>query len=301
MERILDTIVASRVSSDVLASRAQIKLFLGQYFAHVPVEDMRGRSERIMARIALDHLAFAARRKPGEARIRIFNPTEQEHGYVSRFTVVEIVNDDMPFLVDSVSAAISRHELPVHITVHPVIPVARTRGGRVSAVHSSDSREGIKESFMRFAIERETEAERLAALEAELVRVLADVRLAVDDWPAMRQKMADARESLETGPTGVDEDLREESRALLDWMVDDRFTFLGYRQYRLTERGERVILKPMKGTGLGLLSGEEHRTGKDTELTSEMRRLTRSKDWLIITKANSRSTVHRNTYLDYVG
>ncbi len=301
MERILDAIVASRVSSDVLESRAQIKLFLARYFAHVPVEDMRGRSERIMARIALDHLAFAARRKRGEARIRIFNPTEQDDGYTSRFTVVEIVNDDMPFLVDSVSAAISRHDLAVHITVHPVIRVTRGRGGLVSAIHAADSGEGTKESFMRFAIDRETETDRLEALEADLKNVLRDVRLAVDDWAAMREMMAVARETLEQGPTGVDEDLREESKALLDWMIDDRFTFLGYREYRLAERGERIILKPVKGTGLGLLSGEEHSTGKDIELTAEMRRITRAKDWLIITKANSRSTIHRNAYLDYVG
>jgi len=300
MERILDAIVASRVSSDVLSSRAQIKLFLAQYFAHVPVEDMRGRSESIMARIAMDHLAFAARRKRRKPKVRLFNPTEREHGYSSRYTVVEIVNDDMPFLVDSVSAAISRHDLAVHITVHPVIPVSRDRNGRVESVHPSESSEGSRESFMRFAVDRETEADRLEALRKDILNVLADVRIAVRDWRTMRKKMVEARDTLELGPTGVDEDLREESKALLDWMVDDRFTFLGYREYRLSQRGERIFLKPVEKTGLGLLAGEEH-DGKSTELTTEMRRLTRTKDWLIITKANSRSTVHRNAYLDYVG
>ena len=299
-ERILDAIVASRVTSDVLPDRAAVKRFLAEYFAHVPVEDMRGRSERIMARIALDHLAFAAVRKRGRPKLRIYNPDEAEHGYLSRYTFVEIVNDDMPFLVDSVSAAISRHDLAVHITVHPVIPVLRDRRGKLTNVLAPDAKEGHRESFMRFAVDRETEPERLAALEKDILDVLGDVRVAVQDWPKMRAKMAEARATLESGPTGVDERLRDESQALLDWMVDDRFTFLGYREYRLSQRGDRIFLKPVDGTGLGLLAGEEHR-GKSTELTTEMRRLTRSRDWLIITKANSKSTVHRNAYLDYIG
>ncbi|MFQ5608909.1 MAG: NAD-glutamate dehydrogenase [Woeseiaceae bacterium] len=102
------------------------------------------------------------------------------------------------------------------------------------------------------------------------------------------------------GASGADETLRADSQELLDWMVDDHFTFLGYREYKISYRGERAFLRAVDGSGLGLLSNDD-RGGQTIEMTREMQRLARSKDWLIITKANSRSTVHRHAYLDYIG
>ena len=299
-DRIVETIVASRTPSSALGTRAQVKRFLAEYFAHVPVEDLQGRSESIMARIALSHLEFGARRRGGQPLVRVFNPTEKEHGYVSNFTFVEMVNDDMPFLVDSVSVALTRHDLAVHITVHPIIHVRRNRQGRLESVCRPGDKGARAESFIRIAFDKETDPEQLRQLKQEIVDVLADVRVAVRDWHKMRDKMCEARELLDFGPPGADPELRRQSQALLDWMIDDRFTFLGYREYRMSTRGDRIFLKSMPETGLGLLSSNGD-GGKTIELTSEMRRLARSKDWLILNKANSRSTVHRNAYLDYVG
>ena len=97
-ERILDTIISSRQQSKALASRAQIREFLTQYFADVPHDDLAGRSEKIMARVALEHLEFGMTRKRGKPLLRIYNPTEARNGYTSNFSIVEMVNDDMPFL-----------------------------------------------------------------------------------------------------------------------------------------------------------------------------------------------------------
>ena len=92
-ERIVDTIVASRVQSGILKDRRQIKLYLSQYFAHVPYEDLQGLVEKIMARVALDHLEFGATRKKGQPLVRFFNPTVETHGYESAFSFIEMVND----------------------------------------------------------------------------------------------------------------------------------------------------------------------------------------------------------------
>ncbi|HSN52187.1 MAG TPA: NAD-glutamate dehydrogenase domain-containing protein, partial [Woeseiaceae bacterium] len=300
-ERIVDAIVASRVSSDTLKNRQQIKLFLTQYFAHVPYEDLQGRVEKVMARVALDHLEFGARRKRGEPLVRIFNPTVEEHGYQSAYTFIEMVNDDMPFLVDSVLAAINRQGLTVHITVHPIIRVLRNSRGKVEKILERDDKKGRLESFIRFAVDKETDAQQIKLLKQEIQKVLGDVRVAVRDWPSMRKKMEEARELLEFGPPGVDDDLRKESQQLLDWMIRDHFTFLGYREYELSYEKQKIFLTPVAGSGLGLLAHDERGQNKTVELTSEMQRLARSRDWLILTKANSRSTVHRHVYLDYVG
>ncbi len=297
---IVDKIIATRVSVPSLKEPKQVRHFLQQYFADVPVEDLEGRSESTMARVALDHLEFGAKRRKGQALVRIYNPTEEEHGYTSAYTFVEMVNDDMPFLVDSVAAAINRHEMIVHITVHPIIAVRRERTGRLARICGPKDEDAHSESFIRFAIDRETDPAQLKLLRQEINKVLSDVRLAVRDWSKMRQRMAETRELLRYGPKGADPLLRAESQALLDWMVDEHFTFLGYREYALSEKGNRYFLKPVDGSGLGVLSRED-RGEKAVELTSEMRRLTRSRDWLILTKANSRSTVHRPAFLDYVG
>jgi glutamate dehydrogenase len=114
-ERILDAILSSRVQSRTLPSRQQIKTFLSEYFAHVPYEDLQGRDEKIMARAAISHLDFGAVRRKGQPLIRFFNPTLEDHGYESAFSFVEMVNDDMPFIVDSVLAAINRQGLTVHL------------------------------------------------------------------------------------------------------------------------------------------------------------------------------------------
>ena len=300
-ERILDAIISSRVQTGVLKNREQIKRFLGEYFAHVPYEDLHGRNEKAMARAALAHLEFGATRGKGKPLVRFFNPTLEEHGYESAFSFVEMVNDDMPFLVDSVFAAINRQGLAVHITVHPVIRVCRDGKGKIRKIEARSAGEGKLESYIRFAIDKETDPQHIKLLKQEILKVLADVRLSVRDWQPMRDKMREVRSLLEYGPPGVEEELRTESQKLLDWMIDEHFTFLGYREYKLLYRGDRIFLKPVGGSGLGLLSHDERGENKTVELTREMQRLARSKDWLILTKANSRSTIHRHAYLDYVG
>jgi glutamate dehydrogenase len=296
---LVDEIVTSRPKSEILKTRQQINSYLRFYVADVPVEDMMGRPTDIMARAAMAHLEFGAVRKIGQPLLRIFNPTVKKQGYESVYTIVEMVNDDMPFLVDSVSAAITRHGLAIHITVHPVLRVERDARGRIKDV-LNDSGAGTNESFIRFNVDKETDQQLLKVLEHEIHKVLGDVRAAVTDWAKMRGKMVEAITSLGSGPTGDDSILTKETEDLLKWMADDHFTFLGYREYRLQIRNDKTYLRPVGGTGLGILRSEE-RGGRIIEMSKEMHRYTRSKDWLIITKANSRSTVHRHSYLDYVG
>jgi glutamate dehydrogenase len=297
---IMGGIIAAGVKSKTLSRSSHTRRFLRQYVENVPVEDIQGKPTDVLARAAIDHLDFGAKRRRGQALLRIFNPTEKEHGYKSVYTFVEMVNDDMPFLVDSVAAAIKRHGLPVHITVHPIISVKRDGKGKLTDVVKPGSKGARSESFIRFAIEREINAASLKLLRQEIIRVLRDVRVAVRDWEKMRERMRETRELLEFGPKGVDPLLRTESQALLDWMINQHFTFLGYREYRLSSKGKRTFLNSVKGSGLGVLSRDD-RGSTSVELTAEMRRLTRTRDWLILTKANSRSTVHRPAFLDYVG
>jgi glutamate dehydrogenase len=299
-DKLIEEIIATKPRSQCLGSKKEIDPFLRQYFAHVPYEDMLGRSPIIMGQAAASHLDFARIRKPGKALLRIFNPVAKKHGYQSAFTIIEMVNDNMPFLVDSVSAAINRQGLAIHMTVHPILRVFRDGRGKLMHIGGEHDDGGQVESYIRFTVDREADEQHLNILEHEIQKVLSDVRVSVRDWRKMRDKMLEAAASLNRGPAGADAAVRVETDALLQWMVDDHFTFLGYREYKLRKRGEKLFLAPVKGSGLGVLSNDE-RGGRAVELSKEMRRHTRSKDWLIITKANSRSTIHRHSFLDYVG
>ena len=299
-DRLIDEIIETKPRCKSLSSRKETHGFIRQYFADVPHEDMHGRSPTIMGQAAVSHLEFARVRKSGKALLRIFNPDEHKHGYQSAYTIIEMVNDNMPFLVDSMSAAINRQDLAIHMTVHPVLRVHRDSRGKLLSVAKMSDEGGRVESYVRFTIDRESDQNHLNILEHEISKVLADVRVAVRDWRKMRDKMLEAASTLNRGPIGADAAVRMETDALLQWMADDHFTFLGYREYKLRKRGDKLYLAPVKGSGLGVLSSDE-RGGRAVELSKEMRRHTRSKDWLIITKANSRATIHRQIYLDYVG
>ncbi|MGH8224501.1 MAG: NAD-glutamate dehydrogenase, partial [Woeseiaceae bacterium] len=297
---LIEQIVATRPRSSLLVDTEKVAFFLRRYFANVSVEDMQDKSAHTLGKAAVSHVEFAGTRKPGEVKLRIYNPTAKQDGYDSRYTIIEMVNDNMPFLVDSVSAAINRQNLAVHMTIHPVLRVRRDQQGKLLEVIDRSAGDGHVESYVRFAVDREPDRQLLNILEHEIHKVLADVRATVRDWKDMRGKMLEASAALKDAVPGADPELRDESEALLHWMADDRFTFIGYREYRVVRRSGRVFLRPVPSSGLGVLTRDE-RGGRAFELSKEMQRLTRSRDWLIITKANSRSTVHRHSYLDYVG
>ena len=157
--KLIDDIVAAARKSAILPKTAERNRFLRHYFANVPFDDLQGRSPEIMARAALAHLNFAKLRRAGEAKLRIYNPSDETTGYASNFTIVEMVNDDMPFLVDSVSAAINRHKLTIHMTVHPILQVRRDARGSLLGVMTTGDK-SIAESYVRFVVDRDEQRER---------------------------------------------------------------------------------------------------------------------------------------------
>ncbi|HTS23140.1 MAG TPA: NAD-glutamate dehydrogenase, partial [Casimicrobiaceae bacterium] len=165
------------------AQRPLVEDFVVRYFQDVDPEDLAERQPADLYGAALSHWNFARKREPGQARVRVFNPTLEEHGWQSTHTIVEIVNDDMPFLVDSVSMAVNRQGLGLHLVIHPVLAVERDGGGTLVALRPRAQQGGGQlESMMHLEIDRIVDAGARAELAAGIERVLADVRAAVDDW-----------------------------------------------------------------------------------------------------------------------
>ncbi len=216
------------------------KRFLEAYYANVDANDMAARAPAMLAGAALSHLKFAQRRR-GRALVRVFNPTLKEHGYTSPHTVIEMVNDDMPFLVDSIGLAVSQRSLTIHFLAHPIFSVARDAAGvlRSIEVRSPETdRQRRLESFQHVEIDRIVDLGLLASLCAEIERGMRDVRVAFADWAKMRAAARRTADDFNVLHARLDARDVSEAQALLGWMEDRHFTFLGFKEYRLrTRRG----------------------------------------------------------------
>ena len=281
------------------------KRFLEAYYANVDANDMAARDPAMLAGAALSHLKFAQRRR-GRALVRVFNPTLKEHGYTSPHTVIEMVNDDMPFLVDSIGLAVSQRSLTIHFLAHPIFSVTRDAGrGTCAASRSGDAatdRHRRLESFQHVEIDRIVDPALLESLGADIERGMRDVRVAFADWAKMRAAARRTADDLNLLHARLDARDVSEAQALLAWMEDRHFTFLGFKEYRLRTRKGEDALESLEETGLGILrTGHKRPPSITRTLAIDIRRQSRSRDLVLVTKANLQSSVHRAGYLDYVG
>ncbi len=285
----------------------ELEQFLLAYYRLVATEDLLARPARELATIALQHKEFAEQRPVGTHNVRAFNPTADDEGWSTGHTVVQIVVDDMPFLVDSVVAALGGFDRGVRLIVHPQMTVSRSITGELKEVVTDGSTTVdngslglVNESWMHLEIDRRP-SEALADVEARLAHVLDNVRDSVEDWPKMRaHALTIASELKAATPPGTDPRQAREAARFLEWLAHNNFTFLGYREYSLTSEKGHDLSRPVPGTGLGLLRYDRPQAAKGVVLTPAASRAARDSTILIITKANSRATVHRDVYLDYI-
>ncbi|GAA1789028.1 NAD-glutamate dehydrogenase [Nocardioides hankookensis] len=280
------------------------------YYRRIATEDIAERSDVDVYGAFASHYKLAGTRPQGTARVRVFTPGPSDQGWsADGHSVVEVVVDDMPFLVDSLTMELSRQLHDVHLVIHPLFDVVRDITGTLQEVRpvaigdaEVDEGEGVRESWMHVEIDRIPEDEDVAALEESIQRVLRDVREAVEDWDKMHEQVAEVvRELGAEPPAGVDPNEVRQTAALLQWLADEHFTFLGYREYRLEKQGDDEYLRGVAGTGLGILRADQDMGTTSGRLPAAAAAKAREKTLLVLTKANSRSTVHRPAYLDYVG
>jgi glutamate dehydrogenase len=281
--------------------------FLRRYYRQVAAEDVIGRDPLDVLGTALSNRELAESRPQGSANVRVFTPAVEEHGWSSGHTVVEVVTDDMPFLVDSVTSFLGQRGTAIHLVIHPQLLVRRSITGQLAEVleevPTGSTPEGaLLESWMHVEIDRESDPERVSTLTEGLRRVLSDVREAVEDWSKMREAALRTADQIAAAPPPLPDPEVSETWELLRWLADDNFTFLGVRDYDLVEdEAGDVSLVARPGTGLGILRGDPQISRSFVSLPPQVRAKAREPQMLVITKANSRSTVHRPAYLDYIG
>ncbi len=259
-----------------------------------------------------DHLAahvasvfqFASDRGLNPVAVRVFNPSVEDNGYTTDGTVVEISIVDQPFLIDSSIDEIQSHDVTVQHITHPVIGTERDEDGELTAVLSARNAE-TRESVQHYQLDRRLGARERDELHEGLVRTLADVRRAVADFEPLKGTVGRMIELVREASSRYSEGELESAESFLTWLLDLNFVFLGYREYQIADLDDEPHLSVVPGSGLGILRGEKHSAYRNpvpmAQLSAELRDRYENGDLLVITKANSASTVHRRVKLDYIG
>ncbi len=280
------------------ARHAELREFLAAFYMRMEADEYPYHAPETWAAIGLDMLEFARKRKPGTANVRVINPTRARNGWESQYTVLQIVNDDMPFLVDSVSMALSEMGVGVHVLGHPLVRLERDRAGKLVEVG-----QGKAESLMLLEIDRQP-PEAMERIEQRIRQTLEEVRVVVADWGLMRDRMQTLADDLATRrmPESVSDAARREAQEFLRWAAADHFILFGYREYRVERQGGEDVLAPVEGSGLGLMRGKDRSAPRPVRtLAAHGLNQAGFSEPLILTKTNARSRLHRKGYMDYIG
>jgi glutamate dehydrogenase len=299
-----DLLVAAATCAGPMPSTGDIASCLQAYYRHVADDDLTAAGPERLAAVVARHVALAEHRPQGRALVDVRSGGTAVLGPPA--DVIDIVTDDMPFLVDSVTLELANHGLSARLVVHPQLLVRRDVAGALREIVGpasnsvADTHDYLAESWIHVEIPPLADGEA-SGLAADLERVLGDVRVAVEDYPRMRARalwLAD--DVLGTAPEAPEAGSPAEIANLLRWLTDGHFTFLGYREYDLVKEPVGLSLRAVPGTGLGILRHDRKGPGSFARLPEEVKARALDPRRLILTKANSRSTVHRASYLDYV-
>ena len=234
----------------------QVERLLRIYYRHISPDDLEEQDPQDLLGGLLAHWRLMRRRRPDEAVVRVYNPEQEEHGWRSRDTIVEVVARDMPFLVDSISAALNRRGLAIKLTIHPVFSVTRDGEGRLTALHETGviAELTTAEAAIQLHVDRQPQ-ESLGDLERLVSDVISDVTLATSDWLKMKRLAEKVQQDLQpVGTDGADPD-RLEAHAFISWMINDHFLFIATCEFDVQDDAGRATLHFVKGSGLGLLRG----------------------------------------------
>src|SRR5579885_58097 len=280
--------------------------FVAALFSRASQEDLAAYRPQDLAALAHASFDFWQTRTNAGAKIRLSNPAPAGEEPLQRITVIEAVNDDMPFLLDSVMGEIGARNLNVRLVAHPILSVTRDHDGRLTSwkAHAEENGAARRESFIHIHVERIDES-RFAEITEALDSLFKDLRVCVADWRNMLDRVEDAIKDLRNNAKHLPQEEIFEAADFAQWLVDGNFTFLGCREYEFSEKNGKGELSPVFSDAFGLLRDPDvrvlRRGGTFLTLTPEIQEFMHKPVALIVTKANLRSRIHRRVYMDYIG
>lgn len=279
--------------------------FIYQYFSTVASDDLAQHDISDLYGAVISHWRLMYKRKPGETKLRIYNPQYEKHGWQSSHTIIEILHDDMPFLVDSIQMELNRRGLTTHLLIHVGgMIIERDDNNEIKNILPAGSKKKMTkaEAPLFFEIDKQTDPNVLNDLEQSILDILKDVRLTVQDWKPILQQVDESMAQLKECPPDIKPDELKETIEFLLWLKEHHFTFMGCRDSVLEEKEGGFVLKALDKTGLGVLrkNGTKHKLRSLSDMTPEARKEALSQQPLVITKTKRKSTVHRPAYTDCI-
>ena len=280
-----------------------VEKFAYMLYGNMSNEDLVGRNDSDLYGAALSLWQTFNQHAQPAAMIRVFNPEIAKHGWESKHTIVEIVVQDMPFLVDSVRMALSRLSITAHLRLHYPLQTDRDKQGAITDFFKLGSKASAstEQTVFHIEIDRLTDKAAISALTDELHSVMEDVSLAVQDWRPARDKLLQVIKSLPKQSGKVSSEELQQVTDFLNWLAKDNFTLLGYREYRISPVKGDYQISGMDDTSLGLMRRTASRELLLSELPESGRKQALNQALLILTKTNNKSRVHRPAYIDYIG
>ncbi|MEY4323726.1 MAG: hypothetical protein RL410_1507, partial [Actinomycetota bacterium] len=258
-------------------------------------EDLASIDTATLNAAVASHLALASERLPGEIKVRVLTPQSDADGWQSRHSVVQVVMDDMPFIVDSLTNLFSRKLRGAFRIIHPIMHVERNAQGEILTANATKSEKSHSESWCEFEVNRLLTLAAHDELSREVREVLEYVKAVNADWQSMKThcEMLSRKWMSSSNPEF------KEAADFLEWMADNHLTFLGYRHYTVDAAARRLVADA--DTGLGLFKNKPASQLSLDDLPRGENELQANSAPLILTKSSTHATVHRSVYMDYIG
>ena len=264
-------------------------------------EDQDHFNHTLLAKIVEIHEKLAEKRENGDPQLKIYTVTDSHLG--PRKTIIDVVSDDKAFLVDSVVAEVNKNSFLIDLLLHPIIYAKYSEDGKLLKTSPTEKEGFIRQSHIHIQIKDTLPESAVKALEIGLYEAVQDVHIANKDWREMLEKLKDARQALENAKTRRPLKEVQQYCAFLDYLHNNNFTLLGYREYKFVEKNGEVTSRTVPSSGLGLLHKEvrpayinDHDEGLPRNLQEKRRNLPP----LSISKTNRLSTVHRRVPMDAI-
>lgn len=299
--------VVNLINSKVPHSHAkQVEQFATCLYAHMSKDDLNARNDSDLYGAVLSQWNALNKTSVGEGHIRVFNPSQSKHGWESTHSIIEIIQPDMPFLVDSVGMAINRLGITAHMMLHTPMAIERKDGSVIQVSYRADEQADVdKVAVFLIEIDRQSSEADIKALTKEIESIIADVAISVKDWNAMSAKLGETITELANRPyPGTKAELSEATK-FLAYLNNHHFTLLGYRRYDLRKVEGDLELVADKTTSLGLMTKSAKSNTETGLLLSNFSESARKEaldtSLLVLTKSSEKSRVHRPAYVDYIG
>ncbi|GAB1263203.1 NAD-glutamate dehydrogenase [Aurantivibrio infirmus] len=298
-------------SSAYFAEKLQNKVpphfprFVEQFFHQYPVDELYGKRWDDIFACVYGLWQFIQDHQVNQAKINVFNPNVEEHGWVSSHTVVAILQEDMPFLVDSIRMEFNRRNIAIHTIKSTLLSVNRDAKNQLVELGKNtraNEKDFSKESLIFFEIDLHTAKDEIVELSRSLQAILDEVKAAVAAYRPLMSRAEDCIKNLEFAQKKAKTSRVSRSQEFIRWMIDGHFTFLGYSEFDVTSKdGVKLLIENSKvRLGVCALSkDDEEKIPLDKNYPGFSEYFSNHRS-IIFAKASERSRVHRAAYPDYV-